>query len=164
MGTKARPFYRVVVAQGTAGRDGAFVEIIGTYNPLTKPHAVSIKEDRALHWLSNGAQPTETVAYLLKEQGILDTFFASRPAAKQKYKTLDKRTDSMAKKSVVSTPTATLPKAPEAALPAIEQAPAEVPVEVPEPAHEVNEVSQPPQDVAENAPATNEEEPATAEL
>lgn len=98
MGTKARPFYRVVVAQSTAARDGAFVEVIGTYNPLAQPHLVKIKGDRALHWLLSGAQPTETVAYLLKQEGVLDEFFAQRPKAKAGYKFLDKRTAATTKR------------------------------------------------------------------
>ena len=100
-GNKHRPFYRVVVAKSTAARDGAFKELIGTYDPLTQPKQVKIDKDRALYWLMEGAQPTETVAYLLKKQGILDEFFAKRPKAKEKYKFLDKTTGTMSKKSVV---------------------------------------------------------------
>lgn len=130
MGTKARPFYRVVVAKSSAGRDGAFVEIIGTYNPLTQPHQVNIKGDRALMWLLSGAQPTETVAYLLKQAGVLDEFFGQRPAAKRAYKFLDKRTGTMAKKSVVEAPTAVAePKpAPSPAPEPVAEAPAVEPV------------------------------------
>ncbi len=101
MGNSHRPFYRVVVAKSSAGRDGAFIEVIGTCNPVAKPRRVEIKEDRALHWLMSGAQPTETVAYMLKEAGVLDKYFAERPAAKGKFKSLDKRTASMSQKSVV---------------------------------------------------------------
>jgi small subunit ribosomal protein S16 len=101
MGNSHRPFYRVVVAHSTRGRDGAFKELIGTYNPLTKPKLVSIDKGRALHWLLEGAQPTETVAYLLKKEGVLDEFFAKRPGAKGNFKFLDKTTGAMSKKSVV---------------------------------------------------------------
>ena len=62
MGNSHRPFYRVVVAHSTRGRNGSFKELIGTYNPLTKPKEVKIDKDRALHWLLEGAQPTETVS------------------------------------------------------------------------------------------------------
>ncbi len=125
MGAKGRPFYRIVVAKSTAGRDGAFVEVIGTYNPLTKPSTVSIKETRALHWLLNGAQPTETVAYLLKKHGVLDEFFAQRPGARAKYKSLDKRTGAMTRESVVQ-PVAT----------AVAEKPAPTPTPEPTPASE----------------------------
>ena len=58
LGTKGRPFYRVVVAPGSAGRNGRFVEILGTYDPLTTPSTLKVNEERALFWLMQGAQPT----------------------------------------------------------------------------------------------------------
>ena len=70
MGTKKRPFYRIVVAEHSSPRDGRFIEIVGTYNPLTEPATVQVKEDRARYWLSVGAKPTETVAGLLKRAGV----------------------------------------------------------------------------------------------
>lgn len=72
VGAKNRPMYRVVVADVRAPRDGAFIEIIGHYNPLTDPETVAIDEERALKWLGNGAQPTETVARLLTKLGIME--------------------------------------------------------------------------------------------
>lgn len=101
-GSKHRPFYRMVVTKSTAARDGTFIEIIGTYNPVTKPKHVAIKEDRALHWLMQGAQPTEIAAILMNGLGILDKFFEARPAAKKQYKFLDKRTATMSVQSVVT--------------------------------------------------------------
>lgn len=77
-GRKKRPFYRVVAADSRAPRDGAFLEIIGHYNPLTEPATIVIDEEKALKWLRNGAQPTETAAALLKKVGILDKFAAER--------------------------------------------------------------------------------------
>ena len=74
VGAKKQPSYRVVVADSRAPRDGRFIENIGFYNPRTEPETVMIKEDRALHWLSVGAQPTEPVARLLKKQGTLARF------------------------------------------------------------------------------------------
>jgi len=74
MGKKKQPTYRVVVADSRAPRDGRFIESIGFYNPRTDPPTVRIKEDRALYWLSQGAQPTEAVARLLKNKGTLDRF------------------------------------------------------------------------------------------
>jgi small subunit ribosomal protein S16 len=73
-GAKKQPTYRVVVADSHSPRDGRFIEIIGHYNPRTEPPTVNIQEDRALHWLSVGAQMTETVQRLLKNLGTLDRF------------------------------------------------------------------------------------------
>jgi len=73
-GKKKQPSYRVVVADSRAPRDGRFIEIIGFYDPRTEPLTVQIKEDRALYWLSQGAQFTDAVARLLKKQGTLDRF------------------------------------------------------------------------------------------
>jgi len=72
MGQKKAPFYRVVVADARAPRDGRFIEEIGTYNPLTQPATVKINEEKALKWLNTGAQPSETVKNLLKREGILE--------------------------------------------------------------------------------------------
>ena len=72
VGKKRQPSYRLVVADSRAPRDGAFIEIIGHYDPLTDPATVVIHEDKALKWLRQGAQPTQTVANLLKKQGISD--------------------------------------------------------------------------------------------
>jgi len=74
MGKKKQPTYRVVVADSRAPRDGRFIESIGFYNPRTEPPTVRIKEDRALYWLSQGAQPTDAVARLLRKKGTLDRF------------------------------------------------------------------------------------------
>jgi len=71
MGKKKQPIYKVVAADSRSPRDGKFLEAIGLYNPLTNPHTVSIKEDRALYWLSVGAQPTDTVKSLFTQNGIL---------------------------------------------------------------------------------------------
>jgi small subunit ribosomal protein S16 len=76
-GAKKRPSYRIVVAEHSSPRDGRFIEIIGHYDPLTEPATVKVNEDRAKHWLSVGAQPTETVAGLLKRAGVI----AAAPAA-----------------------------------------------------------------------------------
>ncbi len=73
-GAKKQPTYRVVVTDSHMPRDGRFIEIIGHYNPRTEPTTVQIKEDRVLHWLSMGAQPSETVQNLLKNLGTLERF------------------------------------------------------------------------------------------
>lgn len=67
MGAHKRPFYRVIVADSRARRDGPFIEIVGTYNPMTKPSEVSIKLDRVQYWLEHGAQPTERAAKLIEK-------------------------------------------------------------------------------------------------
>lgn len=72
VGAKKQPSYRIVVAEITAPRDGKFVEVVGFFNPRTEPETITFKSDRALHWLTVGAQPTDAVARLLKKQGILD--------------------------------------------------------------------------------------------
>ena len=72
MGAKKAPFYRVIVADSRSPRDGRFIEEIGYYNPLTNPAEIKIDAEKAKTWLSNGAQPTETVKSLLKKSGIVD--------------------------------------------------------------------------------------------
>ncbi len=73
-GRKKAPFYRLVVADSRSPRDGQFIELIGTYNPMTDPAAVTINEDRALYWLGVGAQPSETARGLMKKQGVWEKF------------------------------------------------------------------------------------------
>ncbi len=70
MGQKKAPFYRVVVSDSRSPRDGRFIEEIGTYDPTVEPSAFKVNEELAKKWLSQGAQPTETVARLLKKAGI----------------------------------------------------------------------------------------------
>lgn len=70
-GKKGQPFYRIVVADSRAPRDGKFIELLGTYNPLTKPASISLNEDRALYWLEVGAKPTDTARAILSYKGIL---------------------------------------------------------------------------------------------
>jgi small subunit ribosomal protein S16 len=71
MGTKQTPFYRVVVADSRAARDGRFLENLGTYDPLKRPAAFTIDAERVLHWLQRGARPTDTVRQLLGKAGVL---------------------------------------------------------------------------------------------
>jgi small subunit ribosomal protein S16 len=71
IGAKKAPFYRVVVSDARSPRDGRFIEEIGTYNPVTQPAQINIKEDRALHWLQTGAQPSDTVRNLFSKLGIM---------------------------------------------------------------------------------------------
>ena len=71
MGAHKKPFYRVVVADSRSPRDGRFIEEIGYYNPMTEPATISIDEEKAKKWLGNGAQPTDTVKFLFKKNGII---------------------------------------------------------------------------------------------
>ena len=71
MGAKKAPFYRIIVADSRAPRDGAFIEELGYYNPLTDPAEIKVDGERAQHWLKNGAQPTDTVRGLLKKSGAI---------------------------------------------------------------------------------------------
>jgi len=80
MGAKKRPFYRIVVANSTASRDGRFIETIGNYNPCVEPPIINIDAEKALRWLGHGAQPTDVTRALLKKQGIMDRFNAAKAA------------------------------------------------------------------------------------
>ena len=71
MGKKKQPFYRVVVVDGRDRRDGAPIEEIGYYNPMTTPADVKLDTDKAKKWISNGAQPTDTVRDILKNNGVI---------------------------------------------------------------------------------------------
>ena len=71
LGAKKAPFYRVVVADSRAPRDGKFIDILGTYNPLTDPAEIKINADKAQKWLKNGATPTDTAKQLLVKSGII---------------------------------------------------------------------------------------------
>ena len=71
MGQKKAPFYRVIVADSRSPRDGKFIDQIGTYNPTVEPSTFNVDEEKAKKWLANGAQPTETVAKLFKNAGVL---------------------------------------------------------------------------------------------
>jgi small subunit ribosomal protein S16 len=74
IGSKKKPNYRLVVADSRSPRDGAFIRVIGHYNPLTDPETVAIDEEQALLWLRRGAQPSETAARLLSKVGVMDKF------------------------------------------------------------------------------------------
>ena len=74
MGSKKRPFYRIVVADSRSPRDGRFIETVGTYNPLTDPETVTLKEEKVMNWLNNGAQPSDTVRNILSRNGVMKKF------------------------------------------------------------------------------------------
>ena len=81
MGKKKQPVYRVVAADARSPRDGRFIEILGTYEPRMEPSRVLIDNEKALRWLRDGAQPTETVTRLLRQSGALDEFEAAKAGA-----------------------------------------------------------------------------------
>ena len=85
MGAKQRPFYRIVAADSRSPRDGRFIELVGTYNPITKPAEVKINEEVALKWLQNGAIPTDTVRSILSKEGIMAKYAASKKKPVNKY-------------------------------------------------------------------------------
>jgi len=85
MGDKKSPFYRVVVADSRKARDGAYIEKLGTFNPLTDPAEIKLDVERTKTWLANGAQPTETARTILVREGILE------PVAKRAPKTDKKK-------------------------------------------------------------------------
>lgn len=70
LGAHKRPFYRIIVADAKARRDGPFIEILGTYNPLVEPSKIEVDLERAKHWIGQGAQPSDTVKRLLQKAGM----------------------------------------------------------------------------------------------
>jgi small subunit ribosomal protein S16 len=74
MGAKKSPFYRIVVADSRSPRDGRYIEVVGTYNPVTQPAEVKINEELALKWMQDGAKPSDTVRNLFSNQGIMEKF------------------------------------------------------------------------------------------
>ena len=78
MGAKKRPFYRIVATDSRSRRDGEYLELVGTYNPISKEKDVKINEEVALKWLNNGAIPSDTVRSLLKDAGIMKKFAESK--------------------------------------------------------------------------------------
>ena len=81
MGMKKAPSYRVVVADSRSPRDGRIIENLGWYNPMVEPSIINIDEEKTLGWLKNGAQPSDSVAQLLKRTGLLARFERSKVAA-----------------------------------------------------------------------------------
>ena len=84
MGAKKRPFYRIVAADSRSPRDGRFIEIVGTYNPVVEPAEIKINEEVALKWLGQGAIATDTVRSLLSKAGVLEKFHNTKMVKKEK--------------------------------------------------------------------------------
>ena len=83
MGAKKAPFYRIIVADSRSPRDGRFIENLGTYNPLTDPAEINVKEEETLDWLSKGAQPTDTVRNILSRAGIMEKYHNKKQTKKK---------------------------------------------------------------------------------
>jgi len=79
VGKKKQPTYRIVAADSRSPRDGRFIEVVGTYAPRSDPSEIAVKSEKAIEWLSKGAQPTEAVKKLLEISGVWGEFEASRP-------------------------------------------------------------------------------------
>lgn len=82
MGAKKAPFYRIVVADARSPRDGRFIEQLGYYDPTKNPAVVKVDQERAMYWMGNGAQPTDTVRSLLRQQGVLKAIHERESTAK----------------------------------------------------------------------------------
>ena len=82
MGSKAKPFYRIVAADSRSPRDGRFLEVVGTYNSVKGQEVVTVDEEKALYWLSKGALPTDTVRSILSKQGIMKKHAESKKVGK----------------------------------------------------------------------------------
>ena len=104
VGSKKKPGYRVVVADARAPRDGAFINIIGYYNPLTDPETVVIDEEKAQNWLRQGAQPTATAARLLAKAGIIEESEAGKEKIKAGTAAEPKARKKKAKAGIVEEP------------------------------------------------------------
>ena len=133
VGKKGRPSYRIVVAEVTAPRDGAYLEWIGNYDPMADPPAVTLKSERAAHWLSMGAIPSDAVARIMDQNGLMERAHTFKTATT---KNPDEASSaSAAHAAVAAAPAAAAPAADEAPeeeapaeeTPAEEEAPAEEP-------------------------------------
>ena len=82
MGSKQRPFYRIVAADSRSPRDGRFIETVGTYQPIYKENNINVDEEKALKWLNNGAIPTDTVKNILSKSGVWAKFKAAKTTKK----------------------------------------------------------------------------------
>jgi small subunit ribosomal protein S16 len=155
-GAKKQPSYRVVVTDSRSPRDGKFIEIIGHYNPRTEPPTMEVDAERALYWLSVGAQPSEAVKRMLDKMGIL----AQVPAVRKGEKSLDEILEELelAKAAEAALKVEAEEEAPEEEAPEEEAPEAEAEEEAPED-EEAEEGSEDSADDEETEPADAEEPP-----
>jgi small subunit ribosomal protein S16 len=143
VGKKKRPAYRIVVADSHSPRDGAFLKIIGHYDPLTDPATLVVKEEQAVHWLQKGAQPSEAAGKLLTRAGVMEK--AGKPPITHKVKATAAKSEKEAPKEAAA-------PAPQAEAPTAEaEAPA---AEAEAPAAEAETSETPPEEAAPKAKAT----------
>lgn len=164
VGAKNQPSYRVVVADGRSPRDGRFIEKIGFYNPRTEPSTIEIDEERALHWLGNGAQPSNAVRRLLVKMGTMERF--ERLQKGESLETLLAEAESAAVARTPVDPRTRRDEEAKAARPkakAEEKPVAEVEAEVKEEAEAVEETAEAEEDVEAEAEEAAEEEVEVAE-
>ena len=165
VGKKKQPAYRIVVADSRSPRDGAFLKIIGHYNPLTNPATVVVKEEEAIYWLGKGAQPSETAAKILTRVGVMER--AGKAPVRYQGKEAPPKEKKEAAAKAPEAPAATAPKAKakaatEPAVPAAETAPAaeqEAPVTEAAETAEAAPEEPPVAEAAETAEAAQEEPP-----
>ena len=143
LGANKRPYYRVVVADQRAPRDGRFIENIGKYHPLEDPSLIEIDQERALHWLRTGAQPSAQVRNLMVKTGIWDAFVAERPSAAGQVRVRTDRSEApkLSKKAAAKAVAAAEEKA--APAPKAEPMVEEPVVDVAQPVAEVAEAPEP---------------------
>jgi small subunit ribosomal protein S16 len=160
MGSNKRPFFRVVVADQRSPRDGRFIENIGKYHPLDDPSVIEIDQDRALHWLRVGAQPSDQVRNLMRKTGIWDEFVKERPSAapvapKQRPDKPKVSKKAKAKAEAAATEPET-PPAPEPEAPPAEPAAAEEPAVAEANAAEAVEAVEPAEEAAADETSADE--------
>jgi small subunit ribosomal protein S16 len=167
MGSNKRPFFRVVVADQRSPRDGRFIENIGKYHPLDDPSVIEIDQDRALHWLRVGAQPSNQVRNLMQKIGIWEEFVKERPSAALEPATerpekpkLSKKAKQKAEAAASEPERAPVAEAPVAEAPVAEAPVAEAPVAEAPVAEAAPEIAEP--SVAEAAPEIAEADAAEA--
>ena len=93
MGSKQKPFYRIVAADSRSPRDGRFIETVGTYNPIKKDAEITVDEEKVLSWLGKGAQPTDTVKSILSNKGIMKKYADSKKKETKKAPKKTKKED-----------------------------------------------------------------------
>jgi small subunit ribosomal protein S16 len=150
VGKKKQPAYRLIVTDSRSPRDGAFLKIIGHYNPLTEPVTLVVKEDEAVHWLEKGAQPSETAAKLLTRIGVMER------AGRAPVRYIGKDVPAAPKKEprAEAAPPISKPKA-EAPATAPDETPAEAPSEGDAPTGEAQQET--PEVIQEPEPETKED-------
>jgi len=167
MGAKGKPFYRVVVKEKRSKRDGKYLENVGTYNPMTDPSTVDLKHERIQYWISVGAQPTETVASLIKhnpqqteeEKAAAVETRAAKVAADKQAKADARKAEAEAKKAEIDRVAAEKAAAEKAEADAAAKAEADAAAEA-----EAAQSAEAETGVTEEAPAEPIAEPATEEV